>query len=219
MSDFKSRHKASERQDRFTPLTKTPKEILTMETLKFRAPPPMHGPPKNINKNKFCEFHGDKGHSTDESIHMKKQIEEAVKSGQSSHLIIELKKGGNKGEPVKASKNGETSKEKDATIFMVQPWQRRRTRKSNGDRGEEEHSASALMNFLVVRSPLPYSGIIGRLSLRKIQAVPSTAHGMLKFPVEGGIVTLRSNTVRPAECKMVVGALSEPSPNEPTTTE
>ncbi|GKC09074.1 hypothetical protein Tco_1000684 [Tanacetum coccineum] len=36
--DFKSQHKLSRRQDRFTPLTKTPKEILAMETVKFKAP-------------------------------------------------------------------------------------------------------------------------------------------------------------------------------------
>nr|GFC86051.1 reverse transcriptase domain-containing protein [Tanacetum cinerariifolium] len=35
---------------------------------------------------------------------------------------------------------------------------------------------------MVVRSPSPYNGIIGHMGLRKIQAVPSTAHGMLKFP-------------------------------------
>ncbi|GKG51437.1 hypothetical protein Tco_0541821, partial [Tanacetum coccineum] len=47
--------------------------------------------------------------------------------------------------------------------------------------GDEEHSTSALMNFMVVRSPSPYNGIIGRPGLS--QTVPSTAHGMLKFPV------------------------------------
>ncbi|GJS22602.1 hypothetical protein Tco_0451234 [Tanacetum coccineum] len=59
--------------------------------------------------------------------------------------------------------------------------------------GDEEHSTSAWMNFMVVRSPSPHNGIIGRLGVRRIQAVPSTTHGMLKFPVTGGTVTLRSH--------------------------
>ncbi|GJR48381.1 hypothetical protein Tco_1316484 [Tanacetum coccineum] len=57
--------------------------------------------------------------------------------------------------------------------------------------GDEKHSANALINFMVVRSPSPYNGIIGRPGLRKIQAVPFTAHGMLKFLMEGGIMTIR----------------------------
>ncbi|GJY94336.1 reverse transcriptase domain-containing protein, partial [Tanacetum coccineum] len=57
--------------------------------------------------------------------------------------------------------------------------------------GDAEHSTSAFMNFVVVRSASPYNGIVGRPGIRKIQAVPSTAHGMLKFPVEGGVLTIR----------------------------
>ncbi|GKC63453.1 reverse transcriptase domain-containing protein [Tanacetum coccineum] len=53
------------------------------------------------------------------------------------------------------------------------------------------------MNFMVVISPSPYNGIIGRPGLRKVQAVLSTAHVMLKLLVEEGIVTLRSNIVVP----------------------
>ncbi|GJS00515.1 hypothetical protein Tco_0317023 [Tanacetum coccineum] len=64
--DFKNRHKSSKRHDRFTPLIKTLKEILAMDMVKFKAPPLMFGPIENRNKNKFCEFHGDKGHNTDE---------------------------------------------------------------------------------------------------------------------------------------------------------
>ncbi|GKD75013.1 hypothetical protein Tco_1333295 [Tanacetum coccineum] len=69
--DFKSQHKSSRRHDRFTPLTKTPKEILAMETVKFKAPP-MTRPAENRNKNKFYEFHGDKGHNKNECIHLRK---------------------------------------------------------------------------------------------------------------------------------------------------
>ncbi|GJV34947.1 reverse transcriptase domain-containing protein [Tanacetum coccineum] len=122
--DFKSRLKPNRRQDRFTPLIKTPKEILAMETVKFKAPPPMSGSTKN-QKKIYCEFHGDKGHSTDECIHLQKKIEEAVKLGQLSHMIKELKQGGSKGEHQKATKKGETSnKDKATAIFMAQPWNR-----------------------------------------------------------------------------------------------
>ncbi|GKC66404.1 hypothetical protein Tco_1099002 [Tanacetum coccineum] len=61
------------------------------------------------------------------------------------------------------------------------------------------------MNFVVVRSPSPYNGIIRRLEVRKLQAVPSTAHIMLKIPVEGGVITLKSSRLVPLKCAMVSG--------------
>ncbi|GJW36402.1 reverse transcriptase domain-containing protein [Tanacetum coccineum] len=69
--------------------------------------------------------------------------------------------------------------------------------------GDDEHSTSAWMDFMVVRSTSPHNGIIGRPGLRKIQAVPSTTHGMIKFPVTGGILTLKSSKIIPVECAMV----------------
>ncbi|GJR52815.1 hypothetical protein Tco_1403336 [Tanacetum coccineum] len=71
--------------------------------------------------------------------------------------------------------------------------------------GDEEHSTSAWMNFMVVRSPSSYNEIIGRPGVRRIQAVPSTAHGMLKFQVTGGTVTLLSNRIILLKCTMVSG--------------
>ncbi|GJS62274.1 reverse transcriptase domain-containing protein [Tanacetum coccineum] len=65
------------------------------------------------------------------------------------------------------------------------------------------------MNFMIVRSLSPYNGIIGRPGIREIQAVPSTAHGMLKFPVDGGIVTIRSTILIPAECATVITSSKE----------
>ncbi|GKA22690.1 reverse transcriptase domain-containing protein [Tanacetum coccineum] len=54
--------------------------------------------------------------------------------------------------------------------------------------GDEEHSTSAWMNFMVIRSPSQHNGIIGRSGIRKIRTIPSTVDEMLKFPVEGGTV-------------------------------
>nr|GEV11561.1 hypothetical protein [Tanacetum cinerariifolium] len=71
--------------------------------------------------------------------------------------------------------------------------------------GNEEHSTLAWMNFVVVRSPSPYNGIIRRPGVRKIQAVSSTAHAMLNLSVEGGVITLKSSRLVPMECAMVSG--------------
>ncbi|GJU80758.1 reverse transcriptase domain-containing protein [Tanacetum coccineum] len=83
--------------------------------------------------------------------------------------------------------------------------------------GDEEHSTSALMNFMVMRLPSPYNGIIRRPGVRRIQAVPSIAHGMLKFLVKGGTVTLRSSMIIPLECTMVSGpGVPQPVINQAT---
>ncbi|GJY40332.1 hypothetical protein Tco_0427602 [Tanacetum coccineum] len=211
----------------------------------------MTTPVKKRNHAKFCEFHGEVGHNTDECMHLKKQIEEMVKAGKLWHLIKELKQNNGKEQP-KTTKKGEASgKEKALAILMVQPWERMARQKitqsfspntkiffppldeNEGTEGpmiieaeigghcihrmyvdggsaseilyehcfnrlcpkiknqlipastpligfsgeiiwpigqiqllvrigDEEHSASAWMNFVVVRSPSPYNRIIGR---------------------------------------------------------
>nr|GEY03056.1 reverse transcriptase domain-containing protein [Tanacetum cinerariifolium] len=69
--------------------------------------------------------------------------------------------------------------------------------------GDVTHSTKAWMNFMVVKSLSPYNGIIGWPGLKAFQAVPSTVHGMLKFPVDEGIATIRSTMLIPTECASV----------------
>ncbi|GJU83562.1 reverse transcriptase domain-containing protein [Tanacetum coccineum] len=291
---FRSQQRPKRKQDRFTLLTKTPKEIFALDKGKFKAPPPMTTPIEKRNHAKFCEFHGEVGHNTDKYIHLKKQIEQMLKAAKLPHLIKELKQNNGKEQP-KATKKGETSgKDKALAILMVQPWERvarQRITQSFSPNpeiffpplgedegtegpmiieaeigghcihrmyvdgrpaseilyehcfsrlclkiknqlisattpligfsgeiiwsigqiqllvkiGDEEHSTSAWMNFVAIRSPSPYNGIIGRPRVRNLQAVSSTAHGMLKFPVEGGVITLKSSRLCPLECAMVSG--------------
>ncbi|GJU09305.1 reverse transcriptase domain-containing protein [Tanacetum coccineum] len=252
-------------------------------------------PVEKRSNNKFCDFHNDKGHSTEECMQLKKLIEELVRAGKLSHLIKETKQGRDQ---TKNGKKEAPSKDKSLAIYMIQPWQRMTRQKStqsfargneitfpplaNSDGtegplvieaeidghmihrmyidggsstevlyehcfnqlwpeiknqmvpattsltgfsgetilpmgqlrllvtiGDADHSTKAWMNFMIVRSLSPYNGIIGRPKIWEIQAVPSTAHGMLKFPANGGIVTIRSTILIPAECTTVITSSKE----------
>nr|GEW01801.1 reverse transcriptase domain-containing protein [Tanacetum cinerariifolium] len=249
------------------------------------TPPPIVTLVEKRSSIKFCDFHNDKGHSTDEYMQLKKQIEELVRAGKLSHLIKEIKHGRNQS---KTGKKEITAKDKPTAIYMIQSWQRTTRQKVtqsfervkeitfpplaassrtegplvieaemgehmihrmyvdggssmeilyehcfnllrpelksqmvpattsltgfSGETiwplgqlrllviiGDTNHSTRAWMNFMIVRSLSPYNVIIRRPGIREIQAVPSTIHKMLKFPVEGGIVTIRSTTLIPLE--------------------
>ncbi|GKA13404.1 hypothetical protein Tco_0693050 [Tanacetum coccineum] len=84
----------------------------------------MTTPVEKRNHAKFCKFHGEVVHTTDECMHLKKQIEEMLKAGKLSHLIKEIKQNSGK-EQLKAAKKGEPpGKDKALAILMVQPWER-----------------------------------------------------------------------------------------------
>ncbi|GKG13664.1 hypothetical protein Tco_0350624, partial [Tanacetum coccineum] len=75
------------------------------------------------------------------------------------------------------------------------------------------------MNFIVVRSPSSYNDIIGRPGVKKLQAVPSTAHRMLKLLVEGGVITLKSSRLVPLECALVSEPEKAPQAPKPMVEE
>ncbi|GJZ65485.1 reverse transcriptase domain-containing protein [Tanacetum coccineum] len=251
--------------DKYTPLTMTPKEILATEGANFPKPPPMRTPEEQRVGNGYCEYH--------RLDHLVKNIKEGIDKQRS---------GGKKDGP----------RDKADTIYMVQSWQRKTKQKVSqkfshgsgisfptltadnavvepftieinaaghdihrmyidggastdilyehcfqklrpevksqlhpattsltgftGEKiwpmgqlqlpimvGNKEHSTTAWMNFMVIRSPSPYNGIIGRPGISAICAIPSTAHGMLKFPVDSGIVTIYNTAAPPKECNAV----------------
>ncbi|GKC64292.1 reverse transcriptase domain-containing protein, partial [Tanacetum coccineum] len=98
-------------------------------------------------------------------------------------------------------------------------------------RGGLPHPETGLPK-LSANLPLPPSGILWVVPLgvsarvrvhigvsQGKRTVPSTAHEMLKFPMKGGVVTLRSNTMMSAGCNMIAGTSKEPSPHEPAAAE
>ncbi|GJV42714.1 reverse transcriptase domain-containing protein [Tanacetum coccineum] len=80
------------RKDTFTPLIKTPKEILVIESMSFPEPPPLIGTPKKQNLNKLCDYHGDRGHNNKDCYQLKKQIEEAMASGKLDHIVKDIRR-------------------------------------------------------------------------------------------------------------------------------
>ncbi|GJR76324.1 hypothetical protein Tco_0088689 [Tanacetum coccineum] len=205
---FRSQHKQEKRPDRFTLLTKTPKEILVLEKGKFKTPPPMTTPVEKQNANKELKQSSGKDQQ-------KKKGETSGKEKPQAILIIQSR------QKVIRQKITQSSSPNPEISFPS-------LRDDEGAEGpliieaeigghqvhqmDNEHSTSAWLDFIVVRSTSPHNGIIGRPGLRKIQAVPSTTYGMIKFLVIGGILTLRSNKIIPIECAMVSGPEDQPLP-------
>ncbi|GJS28787.1 hypothetical protein Tco_0489407 [Tanacetum coccineum] len=61
----------------------------------------------------------------------------------------------------------------------------------------------AIMKFIVISAPSPYNIILGHLGLKQLKAIPSTIHGMMKFPTPLGVATLVSQTAMMFECRIV----------------
>ncbi|XP_071709088.1 uncharacterized protein [Rutidosis leptorrhynchoides] len=51
---------------------------------------------------------------------------------------------------------------------------------------------STIVEFSVVRSYSKYNALLGRTTLQKLVAIPSTVHSLIKFPTPLGIATIRS---------------------------
>ncbi|GJW52480.1 reverse transcriptase domain-containing protein [Tanacetum coccineum] len=162
---------------------------------------------------------------------LKKQIEELVRAGKLSHLIKEIKQGrdqmkvGKKEAPAKDKSlaiymvqpwHRMTRQKVTQSFAHVNEITFPPLTSTKGTEGplviEVEISGhmihrisffKAWMNFMIVRSLSPYNGIIGRPGIREIQAIPSTTHEILKFLIDGGIVTIRRTILIPAECATV----------------
>ena len=74
----------SPRTVRFTPLVMPVNKIFTQikDEHYLKWPRPLHSSPNVRNKNKYCRFHKDHGHNTEDCRDLKKQIEELIWKGK-----------------------------------------------------------------------------------------------------------------------------------------
>ncbi|XP_076917805.1 uncharacterized protein LOC143578002 [Bidens hawaiensis] len=123
----------SDRQH-WTPLKKTPSEILTTENIKFRKPQPLIKR-VNLNPNKHCMFHEDIGHDTNECISLKNEIESAIKSGKLYHLLKNVRQGPRK-IATPADKGPPRKHIKDLNVHMIQGGPPRKFKRMEADEDE-----------------------------------------------------------------------------------
>ncbi|GJR43955.1 reverse transcriptase domain-containing protein [Tanacetum coccineum] len=133
-STYKGQQQRAEKQGKFSPyqgpnngllsnLSKSPREILATEKVAkmFEQPPQMFRNRRSRDMTKYCHFHEDHGHDINDCRQLRNQIEEAVKSGQLSHLVKGIKKERTK---ARDTQLGEGKKDKgtipvEASILMI----------------------------------------------------------------------------------------------------
>ena len=82
----KDQRHARGREHQWHSITKSSAQVLATENNQFKAPRPMHNK-KNQDPNKYCEFHKDTCHSTDDYINLKLEIEAALRDGELTHIL------------------------------------------------------------------------------------------------------------------------------------
>ena len=78
----------------FTPLNTSVSKILNEIKGKpgfVRPPKMMINPDYKKNVDKYCDYHRDNGHNTDECYHLKKLIEKMVKAGDLNQYVKDLR--------------------------------------------------------------------------------------------------------------------------------
>lgn len=77
----------------FTPLNTPISKILHEIKGKpgFVRPARLKTPENRRNENKYCDYHRDKGHNTDECYHLKKLIEKMIKDGELTKFVGDLR--------------------------------------------------------------------------------------------------------------------------------
>ncbi|GJU47986.1 reverse transcriptase domain-containing protein [Tanacetum coccineum] len=146
--------------------------------------PLMIGTPKKENLDMYYDYHGEKGHYTNDCYQLKRQLEAALESRKLSHLVKDPR-GGLDEYPYHFSPGASDDVFDDYLIIEAEVES---TPNSNPDR----------VGRFLQKAISPYREGVTRSDIRK--SVSSTIHAMVKFPTPRGIVTLVAWTAPVYEC-------------------
>nr|GEZ74807.1 reverse transcriptase domain-containing protein [Tanacetum cinerariifolium] len=196
------------------------------------------------NMDRYCDYHGEKGHYTNDCYQLKRQLEAALESGKLNHLVKDVRQRG-KNQRRQAGNN--ITNGKGAAVQVMFEHCLRKLPMAVQARLTQTHtelvgfSAEQLLlmgkiklevmfeskglcrrtmkKFTVVQASSPYNIILGRKGMSELRAISFTMHAMMKFPTPRGIVTLVPQTAAICECQQLEEKhiLPEEQPKERTT--
>nr|GEV09493.1 hypothetical protein [Tanacetum cinerariifolium] len=200
-------------RDRFSPykesdhglltnLSKSPKEILVTEKVAqtFKQRTHMVRSRGSCDMSKYCHFHDDDGHETNQCQKLRHQIEETVKSGKLAHLVKGIKKGMEKASDTQLSEWKKGEKDiitkggfQNPTRWLLgRPFLASRRGPSRNHHRGNPYTMIKTLNFVIVRSNCPYNMLLERTTMQKMGIVVSIIHKTIKFHTPCGIGTVFS---------------------------
>ncbi|GJS65528.1 reverse transcriptase domain-containing protein [Tanacetum coccineum] len=207
------------RREGFTPLTKTPKEILAMDNVNFPPPPSMVGTPKKQNMNKKIGSSGER--------HQARRPEgqglcQRKREGY-QHVVVDALIEGFRVRRIHVDGSSSSEVMYEHCFRNLSYRTRPRLKESRvplvGFSGEVSYplgvinleftmgdcgiTRTVIMEFAVVKSPSPYNALLGRTGMRSLGAVVSTIHSMIKFPTSNGIATIATTRETLRECRQI----------------
>src|SRR5262249_60134178 len=89
--DGRARDKRPHAPDRYTPLNLTPSQVLMEIRGKeyLRWPRPLHSDLRSRDRNKYCRYHRDHGHDTDDCRELKNEIEALIRRDHLDRFIAQ----------------------------------------------------------------------------------------------------------------------------------
>ncbi|GJX01880.1 hypothetical protein Tco_0185793 [Tanacetum coccineum] len=204
------------RRDTFTPLTKTPKEILAIESINSeeanrisrslrkvgssskRYPSEQSQKWKPVKERCESDKHDKWWKKSQETIRNRK-----IRFNKGTHLPS------NSSEPLDRRTNHIERNDRRSLGEVFHPLGLVDLRVTMGRAGRNKH---VLMEFAIVKCHSPYNVIMGRIGMRGLGAVGSTIHSMIKFPTDQGVVIMETSKEALWECsKQYYGQGTTPS--------
>ncbi|GJS70905.1 reverse transcriptase domain-containing protein [Tanacetum coccineum] len=195
------------RREGFTPLTKTPKEILAMDNVNFFLPPPMVGDySSGLRKVGSSSERYQARRPKEQGLSQRKR--EGYQHGEISRI------------PKKPYERVEHWMDNAITFLSVPQYQLMNypvvvEAMIEGFRLPDEVKAERISNTtggILRRSQLPNVGVIDfgslygelrRMKIRSLGAVASTIHSMMKFPTSNEIATISTTRETLRECRQI----------------